>query len=45
MLNEILKQLKEAINKNDRKKIQACKRVLNRNGMDDYTIQLLLQRL
>lgn len=45
MINEVLKQLKTAIDNHDKKTIAACKRVLNRSGMDDMTIMMLLSRI
>ena len=42
MIKEVLNQLKTAIDNHDKKTIAACKRILNRSGMDDMTIMMLL---
>lgn len=42
MLYELLKQLKVAYKNNDQKEIKRIRSILNKNGMDDITISVLL---
>ena len=43
MLQELLKELKQALNDHDEKAAKAIIKTLNRAGMDNYTIKILLQ--
>lgn len=45
MINDILKLIKQGIQEKDNKLIQDNVKILNKNGMDNYTIQVLLKEL
>lgn len=45
MLYEIIKELKTAIKNKDEKNIKLYRRILNRHGMDDFTINMLLTNI
>ena len=45
MLTELLQELKAAIKANDAKEVNRIVKALNRLGMDNYTIKVLLKEI
>ena len=45
MLNDLLQELKKALQNGDKKEVNRIVRALNQLGMDNYTIKVLLREV